>query len=51
MVAIGVAYLAFEKRILAKSGLQRDSVAPANNEISRALIGIQVGVPVEKNGK
>ena len=43
MVAIGVVYLAFQKRILANSGSKIDSIAPAQNRLSRALIGAQVG--------
>jgi phosphatidylinositol glycan class N len=42
MAAIGVVYLAFEKKILAKSGLAGDSTAPADNVLSRSLIGVQV---------
>jgi hypothetical protein len=43
MVVIGVAYLAFEKTILVSSAPKNDSVAPAKNPLSRALIGVQVG--------
>jgi phosphatidylinositol glycan class N len=42
MVAIGVLYLVFEKQILEKSKLPGDSVAPADNLLSRSLIGVQV---------
>jgi hypothetical protein len=43
MVAIGVAYLAFQKRILDSSTSKIDSTALAQNVLSRALIGAQVG--------
>jgi GPI ethanolamine phosphate transferase 1 len=43
MVAIGVVYLAFQKRILASSRSKIDSIAPTQNGLSRALIGAQVG--------
>lgn len=42
MVLIGVLYLIFETRLLAKSGFQGDSTERANNSLSRALIGAQV---------
>lgn len=42
MAAIGVAYLIFEKELLTKSKLAGDSTAPADNHLSRSLIGIQV---------
>lgn len=42
MVAIGVLYLTFEKKILSKSELSGDSSAPADDNLSRALIGVQV---------
>lgn len=42
MVAIGVLYLVFEKKFLSKSKLAGDSTAPADNALSRSLIGIQV---------
>jgi hypothetical protein len=42
MVAIGVCYLVFEKKLLSKSKLAGDSTAPADNTLSRSLIGIQV---------
>lgn len=41
MVAIGIAYLLFEKSLLAKSKWSGDSTAPADDRISRSLIGIQ----------
>ncbi|KUJ16862.1 PigN-domain-containing protein [Mollisia scopiformis] len=43
MVAIGIAYLLFEKSVLAKSKLPGDSTAPADDTLSRSLIGIQIG--------
>lgn len=42
MAVIGVIYLTFEKQILAKSGLPTDSTAPADNVLSRTLVGVQV---------
>jgi phosphatidylinositol glycan class N len=42
MVAIGVLYLAFESKLLSKSKLPGDSTAPADNKLSRALLGVQV---------
>ena len=42
MVTVGVLYLVFEKRLLSKTKLAGDSTAPADNALSRALIGIQV---------
>jgi phosphatidylinositol glycan class N len=42
MVAIGASYLIFEKKVLSKSKLAGDSAAPADNALSRSLIGIQV---------
>jgi hypothetical protein len=42
MVAIGVVYLVFQKRILANFRSKIDSIAPAQNGFSRALIGAQV---------
>jgi GPI ethanolamine phosphate transferase 1 len=44
MVAIGLAYLAFQKNILENSRSKIDSTAPAQNGLSRALIGAQVGI-------
>ncbi|KAI9736074.1 MAG: Glycosyl phosphatidyl inositol anchor synthesis [Claussenomyces sp. TS43310] len=44
MVAIGLLYLMFEKSILAGSKLKSDSTAPADNSISRLLIGAQIGL-------
>lgn len=43
MVLIGVTYLIFEKRLLAKTLLARDSTIPAGNSFSRSLIGVQIG--------
>jgi hypothetical protein len=43
MVAIGIAYLLFEKKLLAKSKLRGESTAPTYDSLSRLLIGIQVG--------
>ena len=42
MVAIGVLYLVFEKKLLSKSKLAGDSTSPADNALSRSLVGIQV---------
>lgn len=42
MAAIGVIYLTFEKKLLAKSSLAGDSTAPADNVLSRSLVGVQV---------
>lgn len=42
MVVVGVLYLAFEKKLLAKSKMTGDSIAPADNLLSRTLIGAQV---------
>jgi len=42
MVLIGVLYLIFEKSLLEKSKLTGDSTAPADNTLSRSLIGVQV---------
>jgi len=47
MAAIGVAYLLFENRLLKKSKLASDSTAPADNSLSRSLIGIQVWNSIE----
>jgi hypothetical protein len=44
MVALGIAYLLFEKTLLAKSKLPGDSSASADDTLSRSLIGIQVGL-------
>ncbi|ESZ95716.1 phosphatidylinositolglycan class N [Sclerotinia borealis F-4128] len=46
MVAVGVLYLAFEKNLLAKSKMAGDSIAPADNLLSRSLIGAQIGLIV-----
>ena len=42
MAAIGVIYLTFEKKLLAKSKLAGYSTAPADNVLSRSLVGVQV---------
>jgi phosphatidylinositol glycan class N len=42
MVLIGVLYLIFETKLLAKSSLEGDSTERADNPLSRALIGAQV---------
>ena len=42
MVTIGVLYLVFEKKLLSKSKVARDSMAPGDNALSRTLVGIQV---------
>ncbi|PQE29142.1 GPI ethanolamine phosphate transferase 1 protein [Rutstroemia sp. NJR-2017a BBW] len=44
MVAVGVFYLAFERKLLAKSRMSGDSTAPADNLFSRSLIGAQIGL-------
>ncbi|KAL3418347.1 phosphatidylinositolglycan class N [Phlyctema vagabunda] len=44
MVAVGVLYLVFEKSLLAKSRLAGDSTSPADNALSRSLIGVQIGL-------
>ncbi|CZT03825.1 probable GPI ethanolamine phosphate transferase 1 [Rhynchosporium graminicola] len=43
MVAIGIAYLIFEKQLLQKTKLPGDSTVPAEDSLSRSLIGIQIG--------
>lgn len=42
MVAVGVAYLVFEKKLLYKRKLAGDSTELADSGLSRALIGAQV---------
>jgi phosphatidylinositol glycan class N len=42
MVVIGILYLIFEKKLLLKSKLSGGSTAPADNTLSRSLIGVQV---------
>jgi phosphatidylinositol glycan class N len=42
MVVIGILYLVFERKLLLKSKLSGDSIAPADNTLSRSLIGVQV---------
>ncbi|KAH8783628.1 GPI ethanolamine phosphate transferase-like protein [Hyaloscypha finlandica] len=44
MVTIGVLYLVFEKKLLSKSKVARDSTAPGDNALSRTLVGIQIGL-------
>lgn len=44
MVMIGLGYMAFEKKILRRTKLQGDSTAPADNLLSRILIGVQIGL-------
>lgn len=44
MVLVGIIYLVFEKKILVRSKMDGDSTAPADNLLSRTLIGIQVSV-------
>lgn len=46
MVTIGVLYLIFEKKLLKKSRLPSDSATPADNTLSRSLIGVQIGFVV-----
>ncbi|EDN91722.1 hypothetical protein SS1G_07582 [Sclerotinia sclerotiorum 1980 UF-70] len=46
MVAVGVLYLAFERKLLAKSKMAGDSIAPADNLLSRSLIGAQIGLVI-----
>ena len=45
MVIVGVLYLVFEENILARSGFPIDSTQPAQNVLSRSLIGAQVTNP------
>ena len=45
MAVIGLLYLAFEKYLLKTSKLHGESTAPADNMLSRALIGAQVRIP------
>jgi phosphatidylinositol glycan class N len=49
MVVIGILYLIFEKKLLLKSKLSGGSTAPADNTLSRSLIGVQVRL--SKSGK
>jgi hypothetical protein len=42
MALVGIIYLAFQKKILGNSKLSDESLAPANDSFSRALVGIQV---------
>ncbi|PVH83353.1 PigN-domain-containing protein [Cadophora sp. DSE1049] len=43
MVAIGISYLIFQKQLLQSSKLSGDSTKPADDSLSRSLIGIQIG--------
>lgn len=45
MAAIGLLYLVFEGRLLARSAVRGDSKAAADNTLSRVFIGIQVLPP------
>lgn len=47
MVVIGVIYLTLEKRLLPTTVLPGDSVAPAENVLSRTLLGVQVRMTQE----
>ena len=42
MVAVGIFYLIFQKELLGKAKLAGDSTAPANDFVSRILLGVQV---------
>lgn len=42
MALVGIVYLVFEKRILVKSRMAGDSTKPADDLLSRILVGIQV---------
>lgn len=42
MVVIGIAYLVFQKQLLQRSKLSGDSTKPAEDNLSRSLIGVQV---------
>jgi phosphatidylinositol glycan class N len=45
MVAVGIIYLIFEDKLLADfSGSTKPQSQPKKNQISRALIGVQVSV-------
>lgn len=44
MSAVGILYLIFQKKLLAKSGMTGDSTKPADDLLSRSLVGIQVGL-------
>lgn len=43
MVVIGMLYLVFEKKLLAKTKLPGESTEVVDNTLSRSLIGAQVG--------
>ncbi len=43
MVAVGISYLIYQKKIIANSRSKLESTVPAQNGLSRALIGVQVG--------
>ena len=42
MVVVGLVYLVFERTLLTRSAGKHDSAAPADNTLSRVLLGIQV---------
>lgn len=46
MVAIGILYLAFEEKVLSDFSTAVSKTKPPRNEISRTLIGVQVGLVV-----
>ncbi|KAH8804798.1 GPI ethanolamine phosphate transferase-like protein [Xylogone sp. PMI_703] len=46
MVMIGLLYLIFEKKLLTKAALKNDFTSPAENIVSRSLIGIQIGLTI-----
>lgn len=50
MVVVGILYLAFERKLLARSKMAGDSIAPANDFLSRSLIGAQVKMPHNRHG-
>lgn len=43
MVAVGIVYLIFEKQLLQQTKLPGDSTEPADDKLSRSLIGVQIG--------
>ena len=45
MAMIGMLYLVFQKKLLGHSKLADESVAPANDSLSRVLVGVQVTKP------
>ena len=42
MIIIGLLYLTFEKSLLSQTRLKGDSTKPADDALSRALVGVQV---------